>query len=113
MKKILKNEHGFTLIEMMIVLLIISVLILISIPNVTSHSKTIDDKGCKAFVKMVEGQVAAYKIENKAIPTLAQLQTAGYLSGVETEQETQTKCPNGDEITIDAIGKVTSNPKGE
>ena len=38
MKKYLKNEKGFTLIEMMIVLLIISVLILITIPNVTKHS---------------------------------------------------------------------------
>ena len=34
-----KNDKGFTLIEMMIVLLIISILILIAIPNVTKHSK--------------------------------------------------------------------------
>ena len=62
MKKYLKNKKGFTLIEMMIVLLIISVLILITIPNVTKHSATIDDKGCEAYVKMVQGQVEAYKI---------------------------------------------------
>ena len=39
------NEKGFTLIEMLIVLLIISVLILVTIPNVTKHFATIDDKG--------------------------------------------------------------------
>ena len=61
--KIVKGENGFTLIEMMIVLLIISVLVLIAIPNVTKHSKSIDDKGCKAYVKMVEGQIAAYKMD--------------------------------------------------
>ena len=63
--KIVKNENGFTLIEMMIVLLIISVLILIAIPNVTKHSATIDEKGCDAYIRMVEGQVQAYKMEKK------------------------------------------------
>lgn len=47
------GEQGFTLIEMMIVLLIISVLILIAIPNVTKHSKSIDEKGCAAYVNTI------------------------------------------------------------
>ncbi|WP_313893834.1 competence type IV pilus major pilin ComGC [Psychrobacillus sp.] len=86
---------------MMIVLLIISVLILITIPNVTKHSANIDDKGCKAFAKMLEGQIEAYKIEFKKIPTLDDLETEGYLKGEKT-------CPNGKEVTIDSVdGKVT------
>lgn len=55
MKKLLKNNRGFTLVEMMIVLLIISVLILISIPNVTKHSANIDEKSCQAFVNIMRG----------------------------------------------------------
>lgn len=103
MKKLLKNNRGFTLVEMMIVLLIISVLILISIPNVTKHSANIDEKSCQAFVKMVEGQVAAYKIEHKKIPALVELETEGYLPGEDTT------CPNGETVTVDPItGKVTS-----
>ena len=66
--KIVNREEGFTLIEMMIVLLIISVLVLIAIPNVTKHSQSIDDKGCKAYVKMVEGQIAAYKMDRNKLP---------------------------------------------
>ncbi len=65
--KNIKDEAGFTLIEMMIVLLIISVLILIAIPNVTKHSKSIDEKGCDAYVKMVQGQVEAYKMDKQNI----------------------------------------------
>lgn len=99
MKKILRNDRGFTLIEMMIVLLIISVLILISIPNVTKHSANIDKKGCAAYIKMVEGQVQAYKIENNNVPTLADLSGEEYLGA------DNTSCPNGDEIDIDN-GKV-------
>lgn len=52
MKKI-TCQKGFTLIEMMVVLLIISVLILIAIPNVTKHSATIDDKGCEAYINKI------------------------------------------------------------
>ena len=70
---IFKNEKAFTLIEMMIVLLIISVLILIAIPNVTKHSKSIDEKGCNAYVAMVQGQVEAYKMDEKKIPTISEL----------------------------------------
>lgn len=51
--KLIKKEDGFTLIEMMIVLLIISILVMIAIPNVTKHSKSIDVKGCDAYVNTI------------------------------------------------------------
>ncbi|WP_408020121.1 competence type IV pilus major pilin ComGC [Sporosarcina cascadiensis] len=86
---------------MMIVLLIITILVLIAIPNVTKHSKSIDEKGCAAYIKMVEGQVQAYKMDKKSIPSLSSLETEGYLP------ETPT-CPDGTAITIDADGKVGS-----
>ncbi len=102
--KLVRNEDGFTLIEMMIVLLIISVLILVAIPNVTKHSKSIDTKGCDAYVKMVEGQVQAYKMDTKEIPaSLSDLTAKDYLPA-------DAKCPDGTELTIDAEGKVI-NPK--
>ncbi|MFD1926572.1 competence type IV pilus major pilin ComGC [Sporosarcina siberiensis] len=97
----LKNQRGFTLIEMMIVLLIISVLILIAIPNVAKHSKSIDEKGCRAYSKMVEGQVEAYKMDNRKVPSLVELSDRGYLP-------IDAKCPDGSEINIDNLGIVTT-----
>ena len=89
MMKLIHNEKGFTLIEMMIVLLIISVLILIAIPNVTKHSKSIDEKGCAAYIKMVQGQVEAYKMDKKHLPgSMSDLTDEEYLP--ETAQ-----CPDG------------------
>lgn len=52
MMKRLNQQAGFTLIEMLIVLLIISILILITIPNVTKHFATIDKKGCTAYISL-------------------------------------------------------------
>lgn len=97
------NEQGFTLIEMMIVLLVISVLLIITIPNITKHNSNINTKGCKAFVKMVEAQVQAYEMDHQALPaSIEDLQEKGYLN---TEQ---TKCPNGKEVTIGPDGKVVA-----
>lgn len=47
----MKNEKGFTLIEMLIVLLVITVLLLITIPNVTKHNSSIQEKGCDGLIK--------------------------------------------------------------
>jgi competence protein ComGC len=95
------NQKGFTLIEMMIVLLVISVLLIITIPNITKHNSTINSKGCKAFVKMVEAQVQAYEMDKQKLPaSLGDLQTEGYLN------EEQSSCPNGDKVKIGENGKV-------
>lgn len=97
----MKRQEGFTLIEMLIVLFIISILILITVPNVTKHMNTIEDKGCEAYVQMVQGQVESYRIEHKTIPTLEQLKNEGYL------KKEMDKCPNGKAITIQQDGTVT------
>ena len=102
LSKIKQNsESGFTLLEMMIVLLVISVLLLVTIPNVTKHNSTINNKGCEALVKMVEAQVQAYEIDKGVKPaTIADLKE-DYLAA------DQTTCPNGKAIVIDANGDVT------
>lgn len=105
MMKILKNDKGFTLLEMMIVLLVISVLLIITIPNITKHNGNINKKGCEAYVKMVQAQVQAYEIENKKMPAdVKALVDEKYLN------ENETTCPNGESIVI-IEGKVTANTK--
>ncbi|WML45291.1 competence type IV pilus major pilin ComGC [Neobacillus sp. PS3-40] len=99
----MKNENGFTLIEMMIVMLIISVLLIITIPNVTKHSANINNKGCQAFVDMVQAQVQSYQIENNKFPTVSDLKEAKYINN--------DKCPDGTKVvTIDSNGIVSTDP---
>lgn len=95
----LKNEKGFTLIEMLIVLLVISVLLIITIPNMSKNSTTIRDKGCEALIKTTEAQVEAYFIENDVYPT--------DISELEGEYISQSTCPNGSTLSITSDGKVT------
>jgi competence protein ComGC len=102
----MKNERGFTLIEMLIVLFIISVLILVTVPNVTKHFASIDEKGCDAYISMVQAQVEAYKIDYLKYPTVKQLQEEGYVKG-------EVTCPNGNIVVINSdTGEVSeaTNP---
>ncbi|WP_037985731.1 competence type IV pilus major pilin ComGC [Thalassobacillus devorans] len=97
------NEKGFTLIEMLVVLLIISVLLIITIPNIAQNNQMVRDKGCAALVKLAEAQVQAYYINEEEMPTLiSDLETKGYI--------TETTCPNGSTLSLSSDGKVTSAP---
>lgn len=103
----MKNEKGFTLIEMMIVLLIISVLLIITIPNIAKHNANINTKGCEAYVKMVEAQVQAYGMDVGSYPASIEiLAEAGYLKGDESA------CPSSTNIVIGTNGEVTKVESG-
>jgi competence protein ComGC len=97
------NEKGFTLIEMMIVLLIISVLMLIALPNMTKNNSLVKSLGCEATIDLVQGQVGAYEAERNTIPTVEQLFMEGYIDTKE--------CPNKQPLLIDSEGNVSVSPK--
>lgn len=101
----IKNQRGFTLIEMMIVLMIISVLLIITVPNVTKNNQSINIKGCEAYVKMVQAQVQAYEMDNKVLPTTIQeLIDKKYL-----KNDSKSACGSR-ALTITAEGEVTVPP---
>lgn len=85
-------------------LLVVSILLLITIPNVTKHNSVIKDKGCDALVKMVEAQVQAYELEKgEKVSDIGSIVSDGYL-------EKAPVCPNGDQISI-TNGVVVVAPK--
>jgi len=96
----MEKEKGFTLIEMLIVLLVITILLLITIPNVTKHNSSIQKKGCDGLINMVQAQVSSYQIDHKEIPTIEELKSEGYLRNTPV-------CPNGNTVVIAADGVVS------
>ncbi|MDG4655558.1 competence type IV pilus major pilin ComGC [Ectobacillus antri] len=93
------NEKGFTLLEMLLVLVVISVLLLLIIPGVVQQRERVNAKGCEALVKSTEAQVQAYQLENNTWPTAEQLVDGDYIS--------TDKCPNGKVIVVSDEGAVT------
>ena len=72
---------GFTLLEMLIVLLIISVLILLFVPK----------KGNEAIVKIVESQIELYTLEKNKTPSLNELVNEGYITKEQLDKYTAEK----------------------
>ncbi|EHI69252.1 competence type IV pilus major pilin ComGC [Streptococcus ictaluri] len=71
---------AFTLLEMLIVLLIISVLMLLFVPNLSQQKEKVTDTGNAAVVKIVENQAELYELSHGAKPTLTQLTDEGSIT---------------------------------
>lgn len=97
-----KNQRGFTLIEMLIVLMIISVLIILIIPNLGEKSDDVHDKGCEALVSLVQAQADAFHIDENRDPSMQDLLDGNYIT------KDQKTCSNGANLAIEN-GTVSSN----
>ena len=85
MKKIKTNlkkakVQAFTLVEMLVVLLIISVLLLLFVPNLTKQKEAVNDKGKAAVVKVVESQAELYSLDKNENASLRKLQDDGRIT---------------------------------
>ncbi len=90
-----KKQGGFTILEMIIVLSIIALVFLLTLPNIQQKQKIIQEKGCDALLKVVDGQILLYEVEHLVPPdSISQLITEGYL------EEGQQRCPAGEMIVI-------------
>ncbi|WP_047979925.1 competence type IV pilus major pilin ComGC [Ornithinibacillus contaminans] len=103
-----KNKKGFTLVEMLIVLMIISILMILIIPNLGDKSKNAQEKGCEALISVVQTQVDAYYLENYSYPSsLDTLVRDNYI------RENQKTCANNSELTVNQeTGKVSVSTNG-
>jgi competence protein ComGC len=90
--KCIKNNEGFTLIEMMIVLMIISILLLIAIPNMTNNNDLANQRGCDATIDLLQAQVGAYFVEHKKYPVKLEDLKDKYVDTI--------VCPNGTELIL-------------
>lgn len=75
-----KKAKAFTLLEMLMVLLIISVLMLLFIPNLSKQKEKVTDKGNAAVVKIVENQAELYELNEGKKPSLSELVQKGNIS---------------------------------
>ena len=72
MKMMLKKLNAvklraFTLIEMLVVLLIISILLLLFVPNLSKQKDSVKETGNAAVVKVVDSQAELYEMKNNTV----------------------------------------------
>ena len=89
------KKDGFTLLEMIIVIMVLSILFLLTVPNIQKVAAIIENKGCEALVKVVDSAILEYKLEYGTTPTsISDLIYEGLL------REEQSECANGKRIEI-------------
>ncbi|NGP43575.1 prepilin-type N-terminal cleavage/methylation domain-containing protein [Bacillaceae bacterium SIJ1] len=97
----MKSESGFTLVEMLIVLVIISILIVLTVANLSKNKEVAEAKECEALKNIIENQMKVYEIDqDAAVEDIQLLIEDGYI-------QTNT-CRNGITYTIEG-GEVVGD----
>ncbi|ATW23990.1 competence type IV pilus major pilin ComGC [Candidatus Formimonas warabiya] len=81
LKKRINNERGFTLIELMVVLMILGILVSIAIPRFTNKIPEAQKVKTKADLTIIQNAVDLYYLDFGEYPTeTSQLVEEGYLA---------------------------------
>lgn len=95
MKRFHKDQKGFTLVELMVVVVIIGILVAIAIPIYQTVTKNAEEKSCFANQRTVEGAVQMYLAQdptNEASDVDNDLTVDGLVQEVH--------CPSGGNYTL-------------
>lgn len=88
-------KKGFTLLEMIFVLSVISLIFMLTIPNIQKSLNILHVKGCEAQLKIVDAAILQYELEFQSEPySIDDLVSESYLT------ENQTKCQDNRSIDI-------------
>ena len=86
LKLFMRSKKGFTLVELMVVVIILGILVAIAIPIYNNVTGDAQKKACAANERTLEGAVAMYQAANdgKMPGSLDALVQGGYIEAVPT-----------------------------
>lgn len=101
--KLFRKDEGFTLVELMVVVLIIGILVAVAIPVFNSASESARRRACSANLRTLDGAVQQWVAADEAnsAATLDSLATAQTAVGSYVKDWTSsTDCPGTGTITV-------------
>ena len=97
----LRKSRGFTLVEIMIVVLIIGILLAIAVPNFIKARESSRVRTCVANLKQIEAAKEQWAMENKKTSTDTPVQAD--LEGANGYIKKWPSCPSGGTYTINDV----------
>ena len=86
MKKMMQiKTKAFTLVEMLFTLVIISILLLLFVPNLSKQKDAVKDTGGAAVVKVVESQAELFELNHTGGVSLSKLVEAGSITAEQSQ----------------------------
>lgn len=106
------KENGFTLIELMVVMLIIGVLMAIAVPSYVGAIKTAKESVLKEDLHVIRSAIDSYTMDKQKAPqSLQDLVDSGYLKTIPVDPMTRTNDTWVTETT-DALRSVDQTDPG-
>lgn len=107
MRAFRRSEKGFTLIEIMIVVLIIGILLAIAVPNFMKARATSRAKSCISNLKQIDAAKEQWAMDNNASTgdTVTWTDIKGPSAYIKSADSNALTCPEGNTAyTINVIG---------
>ena len=102
----MKKKSGFTLVEIMIVVLIIGILLAIAIPNFMKARETSRTNACVSNMKQIDAATQQWAMDQKK--TGADTPVAADLAGGALYLRAMPTCPSGGVYTIGSVDGTTT-----
>ena len=98
-----KRKDGYTLIEILIVVMIIGILLAIAVPSMFNASERARANACRANLRQIQAAKEQWAMANNQGPTA----TPAWADLVPNFIQQQPNCPSGGTYTI---GNMSTNP---
>jgi general secretion pathway protein G len=106
------GEQGFTLVELMIVMLIIAVLLALAVPKYTSSVRQAREAVLKEDLHVLRGAIDAYTVDKQKAPTsLDDLVSAGYLKAIPEDPFTR-RADSWQPVVTDTLRAIDQTDPG-
>jgi len=100
------SRKGFSLVELLAVVLVLAVLAAVAIPLYTSQRQSSAARACKANLAAIASSLAGYALRNNAYPTT--VQTLSVLVGSAEGLTEVPKCPLGTVYTYTSAAGIAT-----